>query len=197
MTGDFYDAVDKSRETIDHREEAQVESTNTPTPPMPPTVHDTVHDKALLRRQISQAMHNNDAQLAAESRHTSQCSIADMDLDDTDSLKSVTNLSGVIFPTQKELNIYILRIHLIGFALWQTFLCFDCTARDIDIAFIAGLITGWFVKYARQPNISCVRLATAFVVAGVMNVVVLTEEPDVLDEIHNPTRPSSHFWMRL
>jgi hypothetical protein len=40
-------------------------------------------------------------------------------------------------------------------------------------------------------------LATAFVAAGVMHVVVLTEERDVLDEIQDPDRQISRFWMRL
>ena len=50
---------------------------------------------------------------------------------------------NVVFESQQDLNHYILRIHMIGLALWQTFLCFDCTARDIiDLSFTAGLILG-------------------------------------------------------
>lgn len=47
------------------------------------------------------------------------------------------------FVSERDLTYYIFKVQLVGLALWQTFLCFDCTARDIDINFIIGLVTGW------------------------------------------------------
>lgn len=80
----------------------------------------------------------------------------------------------VIFDTQKSLNWYIFYIHVVGLALWQTFLCFDCTSRDIDISFISGLIMGWVFVSAKMS--SPLRMACVACYAALLCTMVLSEE---------------------
>ena len=93
--------------------------------------------------------------IGEESMHSSHVSVTDMNLADTDSSlqSSLHQFSSIIFPSHTDLNRYILCIHLIGFALWQTFICFECTARDIDLSFVAGLIADWYWHYASAESL--------------------------------------------
>ena len=82
--------------------------------------------------------------------------------------------STVTFETQARLDWYVLRVHCIGLALWQTFLTFDCTARDIVICFITGLAMGWFYESAKHWT--CSKLLLVGVYAGVIVTLVLSEQ---------------------
>lgn len=132
--------------------------------------------------EVSNTLNQNIANVINAEENDSETrsiiSVSDLNLDDTASTShsSIHNFSSVVFATQKDLNQYIVRIHMIGLALWQTFLCFDCTARDVDLSFIAGLIMGWYWQYAMSERQSCASLCIAFVFAGLMGVIVLTEE---------------------
>jgi hypothetical protein len=78
---------------------------------------------------------------------------------------------AVTFASQLELDWYIIRVHAVGLALWQTFLSFDCTSRDIDICFILGLAMGWFVVASwRRTWVTflCAACYTAMIVTIIM-----------------------------
>ena len=129
----------------------------------------------------------------------SRCSsITDMTLNETSSSmhSAICAIHGVLFKSQQDLNYYILRIHVIGIALWQTFLCFDCTARDIDLSFITGLIAGWYLEFSKTHSTSCTRLAMAFICAGTMCVVVLTDE-NIVISTRNSIGISESIWSRI
>jgi hypothetical protein len=81
--------------------------------------------------------------------------------------------ASVDFSSQLELDWYIVRVHAVGLALWQTFLSFDCTSRDIDISFILGLVMGWLCTTSPQAP---ARFACATCYAAVLVVLVLSEE---------------------
>ena len=154
---------------------------NTSTPPdssNPREQQDQVKTTSSIPVEVATTLSHNAQCMNEGSVHTSHRSISDMNLNDTESsIHSFEHeFNSIVFPSNTDLNRYILRIHLVGFALWQTFICFDCTARDIDLSFIAGLIAGWYWQYARAERQSCVRLCTAFIFAATMSVVVLTEE---------------------
>lgn len=91
-----------------------------------------------------------------------------------DSLDTCVPDTTVSFETQACLDWYVLRVHVVGLALWQTFLTFDCTSRDIDICFITGLVTGWFCEKAR--HMSCSHLLLVWAYAGVVITLVLSEQ---------------------
>lgn len=93
----------------------------------------------------------------------------------SDSVSSTTSARRqVVFDNQASLNNYVIYIHIVGLALWQTFLCFDCTSRDIDIAFICGLIMGWVFVSAK--NSTFLRMACVACYAVLVCTMVLSEE---------------------
>ena len=96
---------------------------------------------------------------------------------DIDSISCVlTAKEGVHFDSQERLDVYILRVHAVGLALWQTFLSFDCTSRDIDICFITGLVMGWFFVNVRRRQHGCLQLFCAVYYATLMCALILSEE---------------------
>ena len=82
----------------------------------------------------------------------------------------------VSFASQVRLDWYILRVHVVGLALWQTFLSFDCTSRDIDICFITGLVMGWFLTSVHRPGGTCLSFVSAAYYAALLCTVILSEE---------------------
>ena len=93
-----------------------------------------------------------------------------------ESLMTAKEEDAVSFNTQGVLDWYILRVHLVGLALWQTFLCFDCTSRDIDISFITGLVMGWFFVHVRNKRYTCPQNACAIYYMAMLCTVILSEE---------------------
>ncbi len=99
----------------------------------------------------------------------------DMDIMSLDSSIDISLPDSVVtFETQRGLDMYVMRVHLVGLALWQTFLTFDCTSRDIDICFITGLVVGWFYESTRQWTWTRLLLVSAY--TGVIVTLVLSEQ---------------------
>ena len=82
---------------------------------------------------------------------------------------------NVTFESQQKVDWYVLKIHVIGLALWQTFLSFDCTLRDIDISFITGLVMAWFVCGIRHTDKSYLRTGVVLAYTVTMLIIILTE----------------------
>lgn len=78
------------------------------------------------------------------------------------------------FSSEHLLTRYILKVQLIGLALWQTFLCFDCTARDIDINFVIGVVTGWLCWTIAHSNLF--RTMYVSITTSVCLVILFTEK---------------------
>lgn len=100
----------------------------------------------------------------------------------------------ILFPGEDELSYYIIKIHCMGLALWETFLCFDCTTRSIDICFIYGLVVGWLCRCIAKGGSKilacCLYSALCFTVLatdnGVMRFgVVRMEEPSKYSKIRD------------
>ena len=111
---------------------------------------------------------------ASASEHGTRTRCADDEVMSVSDSVVSTMRCQVVFETQVSLNWYIFYIHVVGLALWQTFLCFDCTSRDIDISFILGLIMGWVFVNAKLS--SAVRMAYVTCYAALLCTMVLSEE---------------------
>lgn len=68
----------------------------------------------------------------------------------------------VLFATEKDLSVYVLKIHAMGLALWETYLCFDCSTSDINMAFLYGLVTGWLGRCIALQDLNRAIIASLY-----------------------------------
>lgn len=80
----------------------------------------------------------------------------------------------ILFNNEYELSLYVFKIHAVGLALWETYLCFDCTSRDIDISFLYGIITGWICRIIAQCN--SLQTATATLYAACCYTILISQK---------------------
>ena len=141
------------------------------------------HSQALVQSHAqSQAMPSSPLQAPMNSpRHFQHAASVDTRFDTLSDLESSFEDSkdhaafNVTFESQQKVDWYVLKIHVIGLALWQTFQSFDCTLRDIDISFITGLVMAWFVCGIRQTDKSYLRTGVVLAYTVLMLIIILTE----------------------
>lgn len=147
-------------------------------------VENSQHAMSELEQQVDEAQSvGTVAARSVKSRVEATSTMSDKNVDYSDDdvisvsdsvISTESMRRKVLFDSQASLDWYIFYIHVTGLALWQTFLCFDCTSRDIDIAFIAGLVMGWVFVSAKDS--SALRMSCVTGYAALVCTVVLSEE---------------------